>query len=197
MGANRFKEDERQWLEDLVRGETASFTALYYRYGPRLHAHLLRMVKSEEEAREILQEVFLKIWEHRDRIDPDRPFGAYLYRIAENRVYDYFRKIAREKRMADHFLSNSVPFHTDPESDLQYRDSIQHLERAIQQLPPVRQKVYLLCKMEGKSYEEIAALLGISTATINDHIVKANRFIKGYLARYSDIVLSWLVYFWL
>jgi len=195
MGADRFTVDERQLLKALGEGDPDAFTTLYHRHGSRLHAHLLRMIRSEELSREILQEIFMKIWEYRDRIDVDKPFGAFLYRIAENKVYDHFRKIAREKRLAGSLLAASLVSHTDTEDRMLYQESVGLINRAIDQLPPARKQIYLLCKIEGRSYEEIAGMLGVSTSTVNDHIVKANRFLKKVLAAHADTVILWIVLF--
>ncbi len=189
-------EDEQQLLVNLGKGDAESFTILYHRYGYKVHAHLLRMVKSDEAAKEIFQDIFMKIWENRRQINPDKSFGGYLYRMAENKVYDHFRKISREKRLTDSLALSLDQFHNDAENDLLYKESLLLVQKAIEQLPPVRKKVYLLSKTEGKTYDEIAGLMGVSTATINDHIVKANRFLKTYLAKYTDLVLAWLLSMW-
>jgi len=188
--------EERRLLENLIEGDADSFTILYYRYGQQLHAHLLRMVRSEEIAREVFQDVFMKIWEQRQRLDPEKCFGAFVYRIAENKVYDHFRKLAREKRMSDDLALWFASSHTDTENELVYQENYRLLHNGIGMLP-IRKQVYLLCKIEGRSYEEVAALLEISMATVNDHIVKANRYLKNYLSRYSDILLGWFVWLWL
>jgi RNA polymerase sigma-70 factor (family 1) len=195
MRIDRSIVEEKQWLEGLLHGNVDAFTALYYHYGGKLHAHLLRMVKSEEIAREILQDTFMKIWEHRERTDVDKPFGAYLNRIAENRVYDHFRSLAREKRLAVTLFSAFVDSHTDHEDEVMQNESTLLIHKAIDLLPPVRRKVYLLSRIEGKSYEEISDLLDISTSTINDHIVKANRFLKKVLTRHIDAVVLWIILF--
>lgn len=195
MGADGFTVDERQLLKALAEGDPDAFTMLYHRYGGKLHAHLLRMIKSEELSKEIFQEIFMKIWEYRGRIDIDRPFGAFLYKIAENKVYDHFRKITREKRLADSLLATSLASHTDTEDRMMYQESVGLINRAIDQLPPARKQIYLLCKVEGRSYEEIAGLLGVSTSTVNDHIVKANRFLRKVLAAHADTVILWIVLF--
>ena len=195
MGSDRFAVDEQQLLKALAEGDPDAFTTLYHRYGARLHAHLLRMIKSEELSKEIFQEIFMKIWEYRDRIDSDRPFGPFLYRIAENKVYDHFCKIAREKRMAGSLLAASLASHTDTEDRMLYQESLGLINRAIDQLPPARKQIYLLCKVEGRSYEEIAGMLGISTSTVNDHIVKANRYLRKVLADHADTVILWIILF--
>src|SRR5690606_27930909 len=136
--------------------------------------------KSREDTEEVLQELFLRVWNHRQSIDPDRPIKAYLFRIAENLVYDLLRKAAREKR----FISNYLTYITEnypylDKGDLD-ADTQVILHQAIDQLPEQRRKVFLLCKMEGKSYEEVSQLLSISIATVNSHITNAHAFLREY-----------------
>lgn len=195
MGANRSLDDEKEVLEGLIKGRAEAFTRLYYRYGGKLHTHLLRMVKSEEIAREILQDIFMKVWEFRDRIDPDKPFAPYIYRIAQNRVYDHFRKIARERRMEETLIGSVMVHHNDTEDDLMYQEGFQLLTQAIEQLPPARKQIYLLRKVEDRTYDEIAGLLGISVSTVNDHMVKANRFLKKAMVGHIDAVISVFILF--
>lgn len=135
----------------------------------------------------------MKIWEVREGVATDKPFGAYLYRIAENKIYDHFRKVAREKRLADNIRTGSADFHNDTEDRMAYQDSFRLINQAIDQLPPVRRQIYVLSKIEGKSYEEISGLMGVSTSTINDHIVRANRFLKKVLA--ADAAVLWIILF--
>lgn len=195
MGSDRFTVDEKQLLERLARGNPEAFTILYRRYGRKLHAHLLRMIRSEEIAREIFQDVFMKIWEFREKIDVNKPFAAFLYHIAENKVYDYFRRAAREKRLAENLVVSYADFYTDDEDEALYQERFCLINNAIDLLPPVRKQIYLFSKLEGKSYEEIARLLGISTSTVNDHIVKANRFLKKVLAGHTGTVVLWIILF--
>ncbi len=187
--------EEAQLLRKLADGDAAAFTALYHRHGRKLHAHLLRMIKSEETASEVFQEIFMKIWERRERIDPDKSFGAYLYRIAENKVYDHFREMAREKRLADDLTVTMNASYIDTEDLMNYDERFRLMNEAIGKLPPVRKQIYMLSKIDGKSYEEIAVQMSISTATVNDHIVKANRFLKRLLASHINVTIPLMLLF--
>lgn len=82
--------DEKDLLVQLKQDSEAAFEELYKLYSTRLFGNLLKLVKSENDAQEILQDVFIKIWDNRQQIDADKSFRSYLFKIAENKVYDLF-----------------------------------------------------------------------------------------------------------
>jgi len=167
---------------ELLDGSEYAFEMIYRLYSPRLFGKLLRLVKSDSHAQEILQDVFLKLWRYRKSIDPEKSFRSFLFKIAENTVYDFFRKAAREKNVESRLVSlSTVDYKADNFEELMSDDeNLTVLEKAIASLPPQRQQVFTLCKLEGKSYKEVSELLGISVSTISDHIVKATKFIREY-----------------
>jgi len=187
--------DEKVLLDGLAEGDERAFTALYEKYSLKLYANTLRLVKSEDTAKEILQELFLKIWELRRQIDPEKSFKSFLYKIAGNLVYDHFRKVSRDKKLSDSLLYMLEEQYSHSEESVIYHESLELIHTAISQLPEMRRQVYVLGKIEGKTYEEISAQLGISHSTISDHIVKANRFIKTYLTSRTDVALSLVITF--
>lgn len=170
--------DEKALLNNLRNGDYGAFDILYDRYAGRLTSNLLKLLKSTELTEEILQEVFLKIWETREQIDPEKSFRSYLFRIAHNMVYYTFRESARQKRLEDYLLSYASDYTNVVEEQLTLKEAEQRYQQIVDMLPPKRQAVYRMFKLEGKSYEEISRELHISTSTINDHLQKANRFIK-------------------
>src|SRR5688572_2174241 len=90
-------QDERVLVLELLQGSKNAFEKLYHAYSPRLYGKVLKLVKSDTHAREILQDVFLKLWEYRASVDPDKSFRSFLFKIAENKLYDFFRKASREQ----------------------------------------------------------------------------------------------------
>jgi RNA polymerase sigma-70 factor (family 1) len=181
-------------LAELINGDKKAFTTIYLKYSTQLYGNILRLTKCEETSKEILQELFLKIWENRRRIDVSKSFKSYLFTVAQNLVYDYFRKAARDKRLGDYIVSSAALYYSHSEETIIYDESLQRINQAINQLSPVRRQVFILSKMEGKSYEEIASLMKISPSTISDHIVKANRAIKKYLRIHGDLAVSLLIW---
>ena len=132
-------------------------------------------------ALEILQDIFVKIWDRREKIDVQRSFGSYLSRVGENLIYDFYRKVTREKKQLAQFRASATEDFVPAEDSVLNNESEFLLKKAIENLPPQRKKVFELCKIEGKSYSEVSNELGISTSTINDHVVKATRMIRVFM----------------
>lgn len=195
MPTDGYDVDEQIYLQKLVLGDKQAFTVLYRKYSPQLYTSFLRLVKCEDTAKEILQDAFLKLWELRATIRPEKSFRAFLYKVAENLVYDYFRKVARDKRLENHLIAVATTHYHHPDELLVFNESQRLIQQAIDHLPPTRKKIFTLCKIEGKSYDEIAGLLSISTSTISDHMVKANRFLKSYLHQHADITIAFVAWF--
>ncbi|MHB8207634.1 RNA polymerase sigma factor [Mucilaginibacter sp.] len=181
--------DEKELLIKLRSGDEQAFDQLYARYSLRIYGNILKMVKDADIAQELLQDVFFKVWEKRYTIDPELSFKSYLFKISKHLVYNFFRRESIDKKVKDYIASISTEIHTSVEDEWAYKESKQLLEQAIERLPPQRKLVYTLCKLEGKSYDEVSSILNISTSTISDHIVKATRFIKEKHRLYEGPIL--------
>jgi len=188
---------EKEILLRLIQGDEQAFEKIYRLYSNRLYGKLLKLLKSVPQTEEIVQDVFLKIWEYRASIDPEKSFRAFLFKIAENKAFDFFRKAALHKAFETELIALSTSNHTMLEELIADEERSVLLEKAINNLPPQRQQVFRLCKLERKSYTEVSQLLGISLSTISDHIVKATKSIRTQLEPYNNIVLGLaiMVYF--
>ena len=182
--------EEKDILLELLNGNENAFEKIYQLYSPRLYGKLLKLVKSESHAKEILQDVFMKLWEHRNSIDPEKSFRSYLFKITENKVYDFFRKAAREKNMEAQLISLSTANYNVIDEFISGDENLAKLQQAIELLPPQRQLVIRLCKLEGKSYKEVSELLGISVSTISDHIVKGTKTIREYFDKNHKALIT-------
>ena len=148
------------------------------------------MIKVDILAEELMQDVFVRLWDKRHLIEPGQPFKSYLYLIAQNLVHDFYRKVAREERLQSEMKSFSTELYLHTEEKLFLKETMEILDKAINQLPTQQKLVFNLCKIEGKSYEEVSDALGISTSTINGHIVKATKNIKEYMFNYQNIAFA-------
>ena len=174
--------NEKELVLRLSQGNEQAFERIYNFYSARLYGHLLKLVKSESVASEILQHVFIKIWEIRADLDPEKSFRSYLFRIAENKVYDFFRKAASDKKLRQRLLREATEEYCHIEEDIAVRENAAMLHQAMDSLSPQRNHIFRLCKIDGKTYRQVSDILGISESTISDHIVKANRYIYNYLS---------------
>lgn len=182
--------DEKALLLQLKMGDERSFETLYHTYKFRLAGNLFKLLKSDDLVQEILQELFVKIWEGRADIDPEKSFKSYLFRIGENLVYDYFRKVAKDKRLLAKIMASSSEIYLHIEENMLIRENSQKFQYAVGLMPPQRRKVYTLCKLEGKSYKEVEEIMGINGKTISSHMLQANKFLKDYFGNTSGLEMS-------
>ncbi|MBC8985624.1 RNA polymerase sigma-70 factor [Pedobacter sp. N36a] len=173
--------DEQKWLSSLKGGDRTAFDVIYKFYGNRIYSRVLSMIKLTEVTDELVQDVFLKVWEKREDINESLSFQGWLYRIAENIVLDYYRRLALDLKMRKHMLETYAELYNQTEDYILNKERSQLLDKALQQLPPQRQLIFRLCRLEGKSYEEAASLLNISTSTVSNQLVKATKNIKDYV----------------
>lgn len=182
--------DEKTLLFQLKNGDERAFEILYNSYKFRLAGNLFKLLKSDDLVKETLQELFFKIWEVRTQIDPEKSFKSYLFRIAENLVNDYFRKVAKDKRLLAKMLASSSELYLHIEEDMLSKEEAQKLQQVIDMMPPQRKMVFTLCKLEGKSYKEVEEIMGINAKTISSHMLQANKFLRNHFKDSSGMVLS-------
>lgn len=186
---------EKKLITRLRQGDYEAFDALYVHYSLPIAYYLRQLLKLPDKAEEIHQDVFLKIWERRTSLKPDTPFRPFLFLIAKNAVMDFFRKVARDKQLEQALATHLSATSYDQVADfIDFRETNDAIKAAIAKLPPQRQRIFILCKLEGKSYEDVAGHLGISLSTVKDHMAKAMRFIKTELAQHTPSTLLFLIY---
>lgn len=185
--------DERELLTRLRKGDESAFVAIYDRYKDALAMRLLYLLKSDALAEEALQDLFLKVWDRRATIEPDKSFKAYLFRIAESITYDIFRKAKLQRNIFAKLVAANTGWYTHIEETIIDSENRGILEAMLQRLPSKRRKIFVACKLEGKCYKEVAREYGISTTTVNDHIQKATQYLKTYAKSLNGLQFSILI----
>ncbi|WP_212004555.1 RNA polymerase sigma factor [Chitinophaga sp. HK235] len=186
---------EEEILLRMAQGDESAFSSIYRHYHPSLYIYLLRFCKVPSLAEDLVHDVFLKIWEIRGRINPQLSFSGYLYRIARNHVFKTITKLATDGQMRAQLYQQLAGIDPEHPDELARTKEYERLfEEALSKLTPQRLKVFRLCRQEGKSYDEAAAILGISRNAIKKHMVLGMRFIEDYVYRHGDILMAiWLV----
>jgi RNA polymerase sigma-70 factor (family 1) len=195
---NRMKTVEKlSWNEEelfshIKAGNKNAFEQLYRDHSGGIYCNLRKLTRNDELAKELLQDVFIKVWEKKAVLNPNKPFHFYLFRIAKNSVTDFYRKVKRDKHMLQNLqLFASEITHQPIESAIAGAKE-ELLLRAMETLSPQRRKIFTLCKLEGKSYEEVSNLLGVTTSTIGDHIVKGTKYIKKQIIKAGNTLLFFM-----
>lgn len=178
--------NEQSVILRLQKGDSDAFLELYNHYHAALYHYVLRFVKSPAIAEDVLQDVFLKIWEIKSRLDPALSFKAYLYRICRNSVFKLLKKMAVDENLRVQVMQQFAQSVADADLKVLWQQYEVILQAAINRLPPQRQKVFKLCREEGKTYDQVAEELGISRNTVKEHMVLAMKLIREHVDQYGD-----------
>ncbi len=183
--------EELQVLKRLQQGDELAFLEVYDHYKKPLYAFILKFVKVPEHADDLLQDVFLKIWEIHSRINSSLSFKAYVYRISRNLVYKFLKKTANDAEQLSEQLQHFIPDkEANAEVKLQWKEYEENISTAIDQLPPRRKEIFILCRQGKHTYEDVAKQLGISRNTVKEHMVLSMKSISNYLQTQKGIQLS-------
>ncbi len=173
--------NEKELLYRLCKHDKEAFNEIYVRYYSKLRSYVLKFVKVPQYAEDIVQDAFLKIWEIRESIDPEKYFSGYLFTITRNLVFKFFKQAANNTDVIDEVIISITSSESDVGKVIEWKELGNEIQKAIMMLPPKRKEVFLLCKEEQMSYDEVSAKLGISRNTIKEHMVLAMKSIKESL----------------
>jgi RNA polymerase sigma-70 factor (ECF subfamily) len=163
------------------KNEEQVFADLFRQYECRLHTLALRLTKSDNYARDIIQEVFLKLWEHRHQLHAIHNIEAWLYRLTENKVIDFLRKAAADNRLKE-AIWKKLPDHCNETEDMvAVKEYSQIIQKAIDHLPAQRKLIYYLNREKGLNYEQIATELAISKHTVKNQLSTALQSIRKFI----------------
>lgn len=166
-------------LQQIAEGDENALAALVRLYWKNIYAHAISWVKSAEEAEELTQDVFLKVWNARGQIGQLDNFDNWLFIIARNTIVSAVRK--KLSRPAFFEEQEREENSLRPDQLAEHRQHYQLLLTGISLLPEKRQQVFRMSRLEGLTHEQIAARLGMHKDTVAQYIAKAVTFLKSYL----------------
>jgi len=184
---------DKQLIKLMVKGDENAFKKVYDAYYDKLYYYCLQFVKSEDLARELLQDIFAKLWEQRDKINPELSFNAYLYKMARNHTYDFLKKAARDQRLKEEMMLSVIWRHNQEEDNLTYAEYDTIVKQSIHKLPTQRRLIFKLSRNDGMSHEEIAKSLGISKNTVKVQMFRALKTIRKHLQMHTDLTVVIMV----
>ncbi|HEV2481030.1 MAG TPA: RNA polymerase sigma-70 factor [Puia sp.] len=180
---------DKALFERIATGDEAAFSILFFRYTARLAPFVTRLLQSDSWSEEIVQDVFMRLWQSRLQLGTIEHPQAYLYQMASNRTLDYIKRNAREVKL-QYYAARWVTAAADhPDAEQDFREIDNLLKEAVGQLPAQRRKVYQLVREEGLSHAEIADRLGISKHTVRNHVAEALQEIRLYLREHGVMIV--------
>jgi len=171
----------------LRQGDVEAFDTLYQKYHQGLYFNILKLTHQTAASQDILQEVFLKLWERRTSLDPDQSVTAWLFVLSYNKAIDYLKHYLRHSISLDE-SQEKIMVVPPEETHLTIEEKTQLLTEAINQLSPQKRKVLELCKLQGKTYEETARELHISRHTVKEYLASAISHVKGYIRQHGAML---------
>lgn len=193
MKGNVRIENEEQLVRNLSKGSILAFNTLFRFYSGKLYRFVNGYLRSPEESEEVVQEVFLTLWEKRTELKDELSLRSYLFTIAFNVVKKHFRSKSYLKKYLDSGLWSDI--NMDTTGTIDYDSVYNFIKDLIERLPERRKEIFIRSRFEGMSIAEIAQELGISHKTVENQITAALKFLRQNLDREFFPVLLFLYLF--
>jgi len=185
---------EREIVEEVKAGKASAFDQLYETYGHKLFCFALSILKSREDAEEIVQNTFFKIWEKRETLEKNHCFKSFIFTIAYNTTMDLLRERLKERKYRENIITKATANYNLEES-IEFADLLEHINRIVEELPPRKHEIYQLSRKDHLVYSEIADKLNISVKTVENGINYSINFIKKRLGEDSLLILLYATLF--
>ncbi len=183
---------EKQQIIALKADDIKAFDILFAEYSKRLYHFAYGYLKSKEEAEEVVQEVFLRIWRNRKSLKPELSFKAYIFKIAYHYILELFKE-SSERNLHLHEIAEASFSHDQKiDEKLDYSFLLSKVQDLIDTLPKRQKEILIKRKIEGIPVKEIAAQIGITPKTVENHLTQALKNIKISLEKED---LSGLLFF--
>ncbi len=181
-------ENEKYLISKLIRGDLKSFDLLFVKYSEKLFRFAFSILKNEEDAKEIVQESFLRVWKKRKQIDDSKCFKTYLFTISYHLIIDYRRIKIKDKEyrnfLFEYFQRNHLTIPNVIDIDIIKKQ----IDYAIEELPGKRKEIFIMSREMGLSHRDIANKMGISIKTVENQINLSLKHLKFRLGK--DLLLS-------
>jgi len=169
-------------VTNIKNGDEFVFQQVFEEYHEKLYYYSFSKTRSEYLAEEVTQITFVKLWQSRERLDENLSISIQLFRIAKTTLIDLLRKQHNLSALIDRVKVNETEENSDAiNAGIDYNETNRKLMQLIDQLPPVRKKVFEMNRLQGMSYKEIAQELSISIKTVEKHISKAISQLRPHL----------------
>ena len=187
--------EEKPLLLAIAQGVPQAFSRLFEQYKDRVYSFAMHYTGREDVSEELVQEVFMKVWLHRESLPRIERFEAWLFTICRNLSFNYLRKIAREQSFRSRLAGQGEITPHTADMLLLSKECDDLLKAAVDRLPPQQRLIYTLYREQFLQHEDIASRLGLAHTTVKSHLALAMRSIRTYVQAYTETVT--LLVLWL
>ena len=183
---------EQELLTMIAAGSEAAFSRLFQFYRNKLYSFIYRISGDRQLSEDVVQEVFLKIWQNRTGLNHIRGFDSYLFRMAHNFAINAIKKMAKEMASRDYMTHFSHEY-TENMDALEFKEIQLTLSEAVGKLPKKQKEVFILSREYGFKQAEISRFLNITVPTVKSHITQAMHSIRKKCKNIYPIVKIYLL----
>lgn len=174
----------------LKKGDPKAFEDLFHIFEYKILSFIVSYTKSIYIAEDITQEVFIKVWNNRKKINPDKNFQSYIFTIAKRMVLNYMRDYMSKTTSLEDQMHREILCKENIESKIIYEEYQYIVEEIVNTFPKKMRSIYIMSRNQGKSHYEIANILGISKKTVKNNLWEALVIIKKHLSPYLEYPIS-------
>ncbi|MRG47928.1 RNA polymerase sigma-70 factor [Chitinophaga sp. SYP-B3965] len=186
--------NENELLSRIAEGDRNAFKQLYDFYWEDIYYIALSFLKSPEWSQDMIQEIFIKIWQKRASLPAIEQFRSYLFIIARNELISALRQKMRTDGQKDQYEQQLPDQFLAPDQSFAVRELEMQIGQAVQQLPEQQRRIFLMTRNDGLSHDEIAEQLGLARKTVANNITKALNHIRDYLLQHGNDMITIALY---
>jgi RNA polymerase sigma-70 factor, ECF subfamily len=168
-------------VERIRSGDQAAFEKLFHQYYARLCVFSNSFVKSLDISRDVVQEVFIKIWDNRENFYVNQSLKAYLYQAVRNQSLNYLQQKKQKEKLAERVKTRQQNTSEDTELELNTEELTQKVWKLVETLPERRRTIFILYRKHGLSYSEIADVMCIARKTVENQMGKSLQYLRENL----------------
>jgi RNA polymerase sigma-70 factor (family 1) len=182
-------------VERLQKGDIEAFDLLYEKYSGVIYSFSLKYLRSTDEAEDIVQSAFLKIWGNHKNLKKESSVRSYLFTIVYNDICKHYRKRNYHQQFVDAILYDNSGSSSQTEDSINSKSVVERVLQIVDKLPERQKSIFLKSRKDGKSTKEIAEELGLSPGTIDNYISDSLKFIRNRLNKEDLALLLFLLLF--
>jgi RNA polymerase sigma-70 factor (family 1) len=172
-------EHESRLIQQLILGDKKAYSALFYAYAGTLLKISIKYVSDEEEAKEVVQETFYRVWKYRGNMNASLSFKAYIITIAKRLIFNRAKKRFHELAYQEYFIKSHINRTSPIEEYIDFKELDLKIQNAIENLPSKRKEIFILSRIKGMTNFDISQQLQISVSTVENQINKAIKQLRG------------------
>jgi len=188
--------DEAKLITALQKGDIFAFNQLYKKYSQKVYNFTHKHIEQEADIEDLIQEVFITIWNRREDINEQQSFNGYLFTITLNSIRKYYRKKIKNRQLAENWLITAGKVSDITLDTVEYRNISEIAQKIIDKLPPKRKEVFILSREKGLRNDEIADMMKISKKTVENHLNLALKELRSQLVREAFTLILFFNFFY-